>query len=309
MELPSFAQHPSDLMWTRRGRILKADTRDVMITAQSAWYSPARWTVSAVSHLLLPDEVTLYVSRGGGAHGYWRNAPPGIAGYFGYADAPALMPLLLGERARRAVKHHDTPPWSDPPMEDTRGPVALHIHARNIETTTVTADNDRAVVDDLLAIHSALADDHAALIDAWKDAADQLHGTVANTWPPMLTVPRAHGSTTISLHGPSTPATGSEASIELVADARGAKLWSLEREPRSSPNSFAIADRDFLVMGDIPIAMDVLQRLVARAEIMSIIVRRHVIVRIARNTPDVGVLDAMLDLIGELCRAKSEPYR
>ena len=70
-----------------------------------------------------------------------------------------------------------------------------------------------------------------------------------------------------------------------------------------------IAERPFLVMGDVPIAMDVLQRIVVRAEIMSIVIRRHVIVRSARSTPDVAVLDALLELIGELCGAKSEPYR
>ncbi|HEY5946287.1 MAG TPA: hypothetical protein VIV40_12380 [Kofleriaceae bacterium] len=308
MELPSFALHRSDLMWTRRGRTLVAHAPDVTFTAQSAWYS-SRWIIVGVSALMLPLDDSLYVSRAGGAHGYWRNAPPGLAGYFGYCDASALMPLLVGERTRTALKQHDTPPWSDPPVEDTRQPVALHIHARSIETTTVTADNDRAVVDDQQAIHTALADDHAAMLDAWNDAADQLRGTIATAWPPLLTVPRAHGSTTIALEWPASPAAGCEASIELSADARGAKLWSLEREPRSTPNSIAIADREFLVMGDIPIAMDALQRIVARADILSIIVRRNVTIRIGRSTPDVGMLDALLELIGELCGAKSEPYR
>jgi hypothetical protein len=309
MGLPGFARRDDGLTWTGRGRTLKADTRDVMITAQRAWYSPVRWTVTAVSRLLVPEEVTLYVSRGGGAHGYWRNAPPGIAGYFGYCEAPALMPLLVGELTRRAIQHHDTPPWSDPPMEDTRQPVALHISARTIETTTTTVDNDGAVLDDLLAIHQALAADHTSLLETWQRAADELRASAVTMWPPLLTVPRAHGATTIALRWPESTALGSEASIELTADARGAKLWSLEREPRETPNTLAIADRPFLVMGDIPIAMDALQRLVVRAEIMSINVRRHVMIRIARNTPDVGVLDALLELIGELCGAKHEPYR
>ena len=288
--------------------MLVAHTPDVTFTAQPAWLS-SRWTIVGASSLGLPVDETLYVSRAGGAFGYWRNAPPGLAHYFGYSDVPALMPLLFGQRARHAVKHHDTPPWSDPPMEDTREPVALHIHGRSIETTTTTAAIDRAVLDDQLAIHHALVEDHAALLDAWKSAADQLRGTVASTWPPVLTVPRAHGSTTISLTWSQSTATGSEPLIELTTDARGAKLWSLEREPRATPNSIMIADRPFLVMGDVPIAMDALQRIVARAEIMSIVTRRHVIVRSARSTPDVAVLDALLELIGELCGAKSEPYR
>jgi hypothetical protein len=309
MELPSFALHRSDLAWTRRGRTLVAQTPDVTFTAQPAWYSSSRWTVVGVSSLALPVDDTLYICRAGGAYGYWRNAAPGLAGYFGYCDAPALMPLLVGERTRQAIKHHDTPPGPDPPLEDTRYSVALHIKQRSVETTTVTAAADRAVLEDQLAIHQAMADDHAALLDAWKDAADQLHGSVATTWPPVLTVPRAHGSTTIALNWPLTTASGSEASIELTADARGAKLWSLEREPRKTPNSIAIADREFLVMGDIPVGMEILNKLVARAEIMSISVRRHVVVRIGRSTPDAGVLDALLELIGDLCGAKSEPYR
>jgi hypothetical protein len=308
MELPSFALHRSDLSWTRRGRTLVAHTPDVTFTAQTAWYS-SRWTIVGTSTLALPVDATLYVSRAGGAYGYWRNAPPGLPGYFGYCDAPALMPLLVGQRVRAAVKHHDTPPWSDPPMEDTRDPVALHLHARTVDTTTHTAAIDRAVLDDQLAIHQAVVDDHVALLDAWRTAADELHGSVASVWPPLLTVPRAHGSTTIELHWPDSTALGSEASIVLTADARGAKLWSLEREPRDTPNTITIADRPFLVMGQIPIAMDALQRIVARAEIMSIMVRRHVVVRIARSTPDVATLDALLELIGELCGAKSEPYR
>jgi hypothetical protein len=310
MDLPGFARRRDDLVWTQRGRTLKADTPDVMITAQSAWYS-ARWTVTGVSHLLLPEEATLYISRSGAAHGYWRNAPPGMAGYFGYSDVPALMPILIGRNTRDAIKQHDSPSWAteQQDLRDTRESVALHIRGRSVETTTKIDNNDSGAIDDLLAIHHALIADHERLLDDWKSAADQLSGTVETRWPPLITVPRPHGSTTIALRWSPSTAMGSEAWLELTADARGAKLWSLELEPRATPNSIEIGERQFLVMGDIPIAKDALDRIVTRADLLSINVRRYVIVRIARSTPDVALLDSLLDLIGELCGAKSEPYR
>ncbi len=55
--------------------------------------------------------------------------------------------------------------------------------------------------------------------------------------------------------------------------------------------------------------LDQLARAVERADIMSIIVRRYVTVRIGLSSPDPGALEAVLELLGHICGANSEPYR
>lgn len=280
---------------------------EVAFTTRTAWYSRG-WTVIGTSRLALPLDVTAYISRSGAAHGYWKNAPQ-LTGYFGYCDVPALMPILVGPHTRRAIKQHDGhAPEAD--GDEPRGPVELHIRGGEIETTTkVDHGNELSVLDDQRAIHHALAIDHADVLASWQRAATQLGGTVAAVWPPVLTVTRGFGTATILLTWPSTSQSAASAAIELVADARKARLWTLEREPLATPNTIMIADRPFLAIGDIPVPLDHLARLVARAEIMSITVRRHITVRSAGHEPKPDMLEALLDLIGELCGAPTEPYR
>jgi hypothetical protein len=302
IELPAFAKDRTELVWTQNGRTLNTHTTEVTFSAIAHWYAFGRWSLSATSPLALPEHVTAYVSRGGGGHhGYWRNAPIGLAGYFGYCDVPALMPIVIGPATRAALLAHDA--------GDTRTPVALHIHDGTIETTSKAAPDDRRALDDLIAIHHALATDHEDVLDSWKRAADALCGTLSTAWPPLLTVPRRFGSTTIALRWPPSTQAGSAPAIELAVDARGAKLWSIEREARPTPNARDIAGRPFLVMGHIPVAAEHLARVVARAEIMSIIVRRYVTVRIATHTPDPDVLEYVLELLGAICGAPTDPYR
>lgn len=309
MELPAFAKRRGDLVWTWNGRTLVTHTAEVTFAAQSAWYS-RRWTVTGVGALALPAEVTAYVSRDGGAHGYWRNAPPGLRDYFGYADTPALMPLVVGAATRRAIARHDRPDWaSDPEMLDTRQPLALHIRGGSVETTTKVDDKDSTVIEDQLAVHRALAEDHAAVLASWQRAADALGGQVASVWPPVLTVPRGFGTIAIALRWPATTQPGAQATIELAADARGAPLWLIEREPRPTPASQSIGDRHYMVVGDIPVALDDLARVVARADVLSIHVRRHVTVQIVASTPDVAVIEAVLELLAQVCSGATGPYR
>jgi hypothetical protein len=311
MDAPAFARRRTDLVWTsraRRGRTLLARTPDVTITAQAAWYARSRWTVTSVSSLALPIDTALFVSKSGGAHGYWRNTAPGLSGYFGYCDLPALMPLLVGPRTRAALLAHDSPSWSSaPPSYDTRAAVELHIRDRTVETRTRTYDVDSTVLDDQIAIHHALAADQEALLASWRKAADELHGMVSDPWPPLLTIPRAFGATMIGLRWPSAGL--GNATIDFSADARGAKLWLIEREPQPTPKCLVLADRPFLAVGEPTIALDKLARIVARTELLSINVRRHVTVRIAQYTPDPALLDAILELIGEICGAGADPYR
>ena len=292
MARPAFANR-TDMVWTGSSRELRGDARDIAFTAHAAWYATGRWRVTGISTpALLPAGVTVYVARRG-AHGYWRNAP--LRDYFGYCDVPALMPMIVGAATCDAIARHD------------HAHVALHIRDGVVETTsTVDRDNQR-VIEDHLAIHRALVADHAVLVKTWHEAAEQLGGTLDSSWPPQLTVPRLHGPTTIALRWPESMALGSEASLELIAHARGAPLWQMKREPTATPNCLMLAQRPFLVTGDIPFPIDQLAELVERTEIVSIVVRRHVTVRIARSVPNVSELEALLDLIGALCNVA--PYR
>ena len=256
--------------------------------------------------LALPAQVVLYISRSGGAHGYWRNAPIG-GEYFGYSDVPALMPLLVGHHTRGALHMHDDP-YRDR-GGSARDPVELHVKAGLVETTTLCDADDASVIDAQIAIHQGLADDHAALLATWQTAAHQLRGIVSSTWPPVLTVPRAFGSTTISLRWSTSMQAGETATMELAVDARKAKLWALEREAARTPNARMIADRPFYAIGEIPAAIDKFASVLARADLQSINVRRYITMRIAQHTPDPELLEDLLFLLGELCGDAPEPYR
>ena len=300
MEPPRFTA-TGDRVWTWSGRrAASCYAPDIQFTTKSKWYSLGRWSVTAVSKLALPIPLVVYISRQGPAYGYWRNAPIG-SDYFGYCDAPALMPILIGDATRAAIDAHDTRS-----TDGSRNPVELHIKDAQLETTTKT---DATVLDDVIAIHRALTEDHADLLDEWKRAADQLNGILSTTWPPQITVPRAFGPTTIALRWPPSSHSTATASIELTVDARHSKLWSIEREQTRTPNARMLAERPYLVLGDVPLALDQLARVIARADILSITVRRYAIVRIARYTPEPEILDDVLSLLALICGDASSPYR
>jgi hypothetical protein len=300
MAEPAFTTVSDGIAWTRKGRTLHARAQEVTFTAKRSWLT-GRWIVTGVSPLALPTRVTLYISRTGRAHGYWRNAPA-ASGYFGFCDPPALMPVLVGPKTLEAIASHD--------KLNNEEDVALHICDGTVETMTKVDDDNDRVVAEQLAIHRALGADHEALLDTWLKAAEQLRGTVATAWPPTITIPREFGSTTIALRWPASTQAGEQATIEFTVDARGAKLWSLEREAHPSPSSRIIANRHFLVMGEVPSAIaDQLARLIARTLVVSIHVRRHVVVRIVANAPDVDVIEDVLELLAGVCGGAPEPYR
>ena len=305
MEPPAFASDRDGLVWKHRRRVVEAKTGEVTFTARKKWYLLGRWELVATSTLPLPVDATIYISKTGGAHGYWRNSTVISDEYFSHCDAPALVPLLIGPKTRAAIKHHDEGRGE---RLAARDPIAVHVRARNVETKTIVDGDDVNVVDEMLAIHKAIADDHTDVVDEWHAAADKLRGMVSTSWPPLLAVPRAFGSTLIALRWPASAHSSSSATIELSVDARKAKLWSMEQVV-SAPNAKLIAKRPFLVMGDIPISVETLAGIVARAEILSINVRRHAIVRIAKHKPDPEILDDLLYLLGELCGDAAVPYR
>ena len=307
MDLPAFANHPPELVWERDGRTLTTKVGEIAFTARSTWYSQG-WTVTGTSPLALPVDATVYIAKSGAAHGYWKNVAA-MKGYFAHSDVPALMPVLVGDATDRAIAAHDKPRSVMVEIEGPGETVELHIRERTITTTTKVASENERVIEDQLWIHRGLAADHEAVLDSWKAAADELRGSVATTWPPVITVPRNFGSTTIGLHWSPSTHVSARASIAFSVDARGARLWSMDREPQATPNTHMIAGHHFLVMGEIPIPADQLARVVFRTGITSINVRRHATVYIDRHTPDVEKLEAVIELLGTLCGSSSEPYR
>lgn len=299
MDLPAFAKRRPE-MWSRHGRTLVGTLDEVTFTAEAPWLG-GRWVLSGASTLVLPELVTAYVSKTGSAHGYFANAPIGLAGYFSYGDPPALMPVVVGARTRRAVVEHD--------RIETRQPVVLHIHDRKIETVARVDAEDDGALDAQLAIHEAVAADQDRVLDAWKEVAEELGGVLTTAWPPHVHVPRGFGAVEIALRWPPSTHASSQAVIEFLADARKAPLWSVEREPQPTPASVEIAHWPFLVMGTVPMAMERLARVVELADVLSINVRRNITVRIAGVSPNAAIFEAVLELIGELCGPPPEPYR
>src|SRR5687768_3779664 len=168
MEPPAFASDRDGLVWKHRRRVVEATAGEVTFTARRKWYLLGRWELVATSTLPLPVDTTIYISRTGGAHGYWRNSTIISDEYFSHCDAPALVPLLIGPKTRAAIKHHDE---GHGDRLAARDPLALHVRARDVETKTIVDSDDREVVDDMLAIHKAIADDHTDVVDAAVDRA------------------------------------------------------------------------------------------------------------------------------------------
>src|SRR5690606_29946461 len=99
------------------------------------------------------------------------------------------------------------------------------------------------------------------------------------------------GPITIALGWSTSERRAAPAWIELGADARRSPVWTMERQPGPIPNGTVLGQHVFLVTGDVPIDVATLDQVVARADILSIVVRRNVVVRIARSTPDAAILE------------------
>lgn len=295
-----------------RGSKASGHAGGVMVSATRRTWS-TDWILEATS--ALPGEkLTLYITRGPIGYGYWRDLLVGDrdfdARYFVYCDNPALLPLVVGPDTREAIEAAQ--------MQ------ALVLHVRHgLAVTESTVAQDAApAVDGHLAVHRALASDHARVLERWRYIADRLNGRVLSKWPPVMTLLRPIGTinATVGWQLPEDPSGAAWATAEgslateLVAE-RGAAtegVWALTPGLPTIGACKRVGDRHFYVHGEPGLSWDELAQFVTRAGISELhVTDHHIAVRLAGMVLESARAEAAISLLSRLAApdAGESPYR
>ena len=309
MSLP-FVDAKPDVAWSRSARLVRGSIDGVDITCESRWWGN-QWNVTAESPFPVPEQMTLFVSARGMDHGFWRDLRVGDdafdARFFVFCDAPALLGIVLGAATRRALSKSDG--------------LVMYVRDRRVKTMGLHAAKDSASLDRHLAIHRALADDHRAFLDAWKERIVEAHGRGDATWPPTATLLRPSGALTVNLRWTS-PTTrdaadwddaGESMRTEVTGhDDRDRKEWSLREVRATAARTHVLAGKPFVLVGALPLALAVIDNHVERAAIASISVRDHRITVGLHGVASPRQLEGavrIIQLIVDATTESSSPYR
>ncbi len=279
------------------------------LVAQRAWLT-ARWSVVASSPW--PGEpMTLYITAGRVHHGYWRDLLVGDAAFdrrhFVYADNPALLPLVVGPDARRAIA--------------AAGP-AFAVHARHgrLYTEERADKTDAALAYRHHDVHAAFAADHERAIARWTQFAELLDGRVLARWPPVLALLRPIGTIIVSLtwripessDSVEWSRVGESLVTELLAERGGpGPAWRLDRGLATIGAHERIGDRHFEVVGEPTLSRAELADAIERAGIVGMRVDRQVVLSLAGMIGERARLDAAIRLISRIIAPSipDSPYR
>ena len=263
-----------DVAWNVEPRTITGRCDGLELTAARRWWG-GRWQVTSAAPFPVPGGPLVFASRRGMEHGFWRDVVVGDrafdAAYFIYSDVPALLPHLLGPATRAALR--DRGPHGDD----------LTLYARG-GTTRVTSGphaRDLTAIDRHLAVHRALATDHAACRARWREVIASAGGRAGPDWPPTATLLRPIGTVFVNLTWRAVPrrdddadwaAAASSLRTELAShDERPRRSWSAHEVGATTPATHSLGGRRFVVRGRPSCAIPQLDQLVARAGAASIV--------------------------------------
>jgi hypothetical protein len=295
--------------WTTSAEASRGTVDGVDFTCGARWWG-SRWSVTGDSAFAVPETMILFASQRGMDHGFWRDLvvgePKFDARFFVFCDTPALLPLVLGARTRAALANGD---------------IELYVRDRRVKTTGRHQKSDETALDRHLAIHRALADDHRACLSAWQQRMHDAHGRADPTWPPTATLLRPSGALLVNLSW-TAPTTRDahdwdDAAMSLrtevtAHDDRARTQWSLRAVSSTTACTHILAGRRFVLLGKLPIALAVLDGIVASAGISSIAVHANRItvgLRGIANARQIEGAVRIIELVVEATRESSSPYR
>ena len=313
-ELPAFAAARSDVAWRFDGRTLAGTCDGVDVVAERRWWG-RRWSIHTAAPFPVPEKVLLFVSRDGMDHAYWRDLPVGDRGfddaYFVFSDAPALLPLIVGAATRHALIEGD--------RERRRG-VVIDVFDGVARTTCVDDGADPGALARHLAVHRALAGDHAEVLARWDRVADVMGGRAIGGWPPGVMLLRPLGSIAMDLHWENPDdrdaatwdrarrSLRTELSTGVPTKRRG---WWLQEVSQAHPRAQRFGSRWFQIEGELPTSRRLLGELADRAGLRWMTCSDFLTIAIPGMVTRAPVLEAAIQIVELICapEGSQSPYR
>jgi len=304
----------SDVSWERGARAWVGTIDGVKLTCESRWWGN-QWNVTGESQFAVPEKMILFVSQRGMDHGFWRDLLVGDSAFddqfFIFCDSPALLPIILGEATRGALR--DQGP--------NRHEITLYVRDGRVKTTGMNLKGDETALDRHLAIHRALGEDHGACLKMWQERIGDAAGRADMTWPPTATLLRPTGAMLVHLSwfAPSSrdSADWDDAAqslrTEITAhDDTERKKWSLREVGPTVACTHELAGRRFVLLGALPFKLAQLEAIISRADISSIRVNAKDItvgVRGIATARQIEGATRIIHLVIQATMESSSPYR
>lgn len=292
---------------------MRATISGVDVECESRWWN--QWNVTGESAFPVPEKLILFVSAKGMDHGFWRDLLVGDPAFddrfFIFCDTPALLPVVLGEATRQALR--DAGP--------NRHDIELYVRDGRVRTKSITFKTDVTTIDRHLAVHRALAADHRGFLKRWQDQMSDASGRAELVWPPNATLLRPSGALLVNLAwtAPTTrdasdwedAATSMRTEI-TVHDDRPRATWSLREVGPSVACTHVFGKRRFVLAGPLPIRPPVLDGIVERSDLASITVRANRITVGVHGIATARQIDGAVRIVQILVEATADttsPYR
>jgi hypothetical protein len=305
----TFVEAHPEIAWQRGARAIRGTAEDgIDVVAEPRWWG-RQWTITTDAAFPIPERVIVFVSARGMEHGFWRDLPVGDrtfdSGHFIFCDTPALLPIVLGP-ATRAAMHDD---------------LTLYIRDGRVRTTGTAKHDDRDAVARHLAIHRGLAADHRAFLEGWRDRIERAHGRADLTWPPTATLLRPSGTLSVNLWwtAPTTrDASDWEQALRSLRtevtghDDRKRRSWSMREVGATVPCTHVLADRRFVLAGEVSLALPQLEGLAGRGGLASVVVASHRVTVALPGLATSSQLEAAVRLVQLVIDATAQagsPYR
>jgi len=298
--------------WKVASKSLTGRRDDIEFAGDRRWWG-GRWEIASTAPFPIPEKVILYVSRSGMDHGFWRDLRVGDRAfdrdYFVFCDTPALLPMILGPATRRALAD----------FKELDDALTLYVRGGVTRVTGSVAEKDPTGIDRHVAIHRALAADHAATLARWRDLMSAAHGRAEASWPPVATIMSRTG--TLVVHTSWTaPSSRDAADWDRSADSlrthvtthddRERRPWFLTVMERGVAGTHQLGGEHVTILGKPSISLPLLGDLVRAGNIVTIQAGAQVLVSM-RGLASAKQIEAALrvvELVVDIDGSDS-PYR
>ncbi len=298
--------------WKVASKSLTGRREGIDFTGERRWWG-GRWALTSTAPFPVPENVILYVSRSGMDHGFWRDLRVGNPAfdrdYFVFCDTPALLPLILGPAARRALADHAE-------LDDA---LTLYVRGGVTQLTGSVGEKDPTGIDRFVAVHRALVEDHQATLARWRDLMSAAHGRAEASWPPVATIKSRTG--TLVVHTSWTAPTSRDAadwdrsadSLQThltTHDDRERRPWFLTATGPGVAGTHQLAGKHVMVVGKPTISLPLLGDLVRAGNIVTIQAGAQVLVsmRGLANAKQIESALRIVELVVDTASSDS-PYR